>query len=435
MSAVAPEEQSPTVERVPTPSRARISLASAVILLSLLDTRPAVAITHADRPVRNGEAAYVIAIYENPHPGRTKPAGPVCTGSLLTDRIVVTAAHCTDELGPENLSVGLPAAKADPKGPLVPVIALKVHESYRPGDTGARAGINDLALLLLAQPIDGKTVQLPTTAVTKGMVKSKLTVYGYGLDERGRPASALRMALVQDMTEAVRRNPPPYRYDLTNLVPAGGYKPALKGYAGACTGDSGGPLVLQKDGKAYLVGVTSYVFADRDGRCDASFASSFLRVSAKSTWITTTQRKLVAASRSYRLTYQGVDPTGDGTASNHADLTALQTTVTSESVELVATVRPAYGDSELYVDVSFDTDGDRVADLKAFGRQGTVSDGSGEIRCQASFGSDRRTLRVTLPRGCFRGDSMSLVVVANEIARGVAGSDSIGMNDLALPRR
>lgn len=409
-------------------------MASSILLLTL-SQQPAGAITHADRQVRSGEATYTVAIYENPQPGRTKASGPVCTGSLLSERMVVTAAHCTDGLGPENLSVGQPAAKADPKGQLVPVIKLKVHESYRPGDTGARAGTNDLALLMLAGPLKGKHLQLPNQSVLSTMAKSKLTMYGYGLDERGRAATALRMAVVQDMTQAVLRNPPPYPYDLTNLVPAGGYRPTLKRYAGACTGDSGGPLVLEKGGKAYLVGVASYVFADRNGKCDASFASSFLRVSAKSAWITTAQRKLMSEARSYRLTYRSDDPTGDSTNANLADLTSLEATVTPETLELVASVRPAQNDSELYLDVSFDTDGDRTADLKAFGRQGTVSDSSGEIRCQASFASDRRTLRVSLPRNCFRGETVSLVLVASEVARGVTGSDSIGLNDLTLPRR
>lgn len=425
-----------TVSNASLPSRHRRLV---VLLLSMstlvLQPGPVAAVTHADRVVRTGEGTFTVALYENPYPGRTRPGGVVCTGSLLTDRVVVTAAHCTDGLTAEHLSVGQPAAPADVNGKLVPVVSIAVHPSYRPGDTGAGAGTNDVALLLLAEPVGGKRVALPTAAVLRQMPSAKLTMFGYGLDEKGRPATGLRMASVRDMSAAVRANPPAYGYDLVNLVPAGGYRPALKRYAGACTGDSGGPLVLQQNGKAYLVGVTSYVFADSKGGCDATFASSFLRVSTKAAWITSAQAKLSTSTTSYRLTYRGEDPVGDGTAGNHADVTSLQAVVTADSVLVEAVVTPRRNDSELYADISVDTDGNRVPDLKAFGQQGVVSDREGAIRCQGVFTTDRRTLRWTMPRSCFKGQSLSMVLVATERSAAGSGTDSVGLNDLALPRR
>lgn len=415
----------------------RMLLAAVLVAATLTATSsPAGAVTYADRTVRSGEGTFTVAIYESPQPGRTRPGGPMCTGALLRDRVVITAAHCLDGLTAENLAVGQPAAAADPqKAKTVAVIGFKVHEAYRPGDTGARAGTNDLALLLLAAPVGGSRVQLPTQKVLTRTERAKLSMYGYGLDERGRPATRLRMAVVRDMTTAVATNPPPYRYDLDNLIPAGGYRQKLARYAGACTGDSGGPLVLQEGGRSYLIGVTSYVFANKDGGCDASFASSFLRVSAKAAWIAAAQRKLMADSRTYRLVYRGDDPAGDGTNGNHADVTSLTGTVTHDTVVLEATVTPRHGDSQLYADVSMDSDGDRVADLKAFAQGGVVTDVAGQNRCNATFSTDRKIIRWVFPRSCFRGENLSLALVATEIGRGLSGSDTVTLSGLSLPQR
>jgi secreted trypsin-like serine protease len=416
---------------------AQVLLTAVLVATTLTATgSPAGAVTYADRTVRSGEGTFTVAIYESPQPGRTRPGGPMCTGALLSDRVVVTAAHCLDDLTAENIAVGQPGAAADPqKAKTVPVIGFKVHESYRPGDTGARAGTNDLALLLLAAPMGGTRVLLPTQKVLTRTERTKLSMYGYGLDEKGRPASGLRMATVRDMTTAVATNPPPYRYDLDNLIPAGGYRQKLSRYAGACTGDSGGPLVLQEGGRTYLIGVTSYVFANKDGGCDASFASSFLRVSAKSAWIAAAQRKLMTDTRTYRLVYRGDDPAGDGTNGNLADLTSLTGIVTHETVVLEAAVTPRHGDTQLSADVSMDSDGDRVADLKAFAQGGVVTDVAGQTRCNATFSTDRKIIRWVFQRSCFRGEILSLALVATENGRGLSGSDTVTLSGLSLPQR
>ena len=53
-----------------------------------------------------------------------------------------------------------------------------------------------------------------------------------------------------------------------------------------CNGDSGGPLMYFNQGKWYLFGITSYVFADQaTEKCLNNFASYFTKVPVYINWI------------------------------------------------------------------------------------------------------------------------------------------------------
>lgn len=199
----------------------------------------------------------------------------ICTGSLITRDIVLTAAHCvSSKTSADKVDVlfGLTNVKATS-------IAAKdwiINPAYvqNPQVDDDTAIQNDIAIVKLsaAAPADFKLAVLPTAkTIEQLLVGSKLTFAGYGitnaivrdfkkdkngqpvLDKNGQPQvvefpsqGSGTLRLVSDMVVThLTSDQKEISLDQRNLK-------------GACHGDSGGPALLQlQDGTDIQVGVTS----------------------------------------------------------------------------------------------------------------------------------------------------------------------------------
>ncbi|MER7107290.1 S1 family peptidase [Streptomyces sp. NPDC000229] len=171
-----------------------------------------------------------------------------CGGSLLTQQIVLTAAHCVSGSG-NNTSITATAGVVD----LQSSSAIKVRSTKVLQAPGYNGKGKDWALIKLAQPINLPTLNIATnTAYNSGT----FTVAGWGATrEGGGQQRYMRKATVPFVSDASCQQS--YGSD---LVPAeeicAGY---AQGGVDTCQGDSGGPMFRRDNAGAWIqVGIVSW---------------------------------------------------------------------------------------------------------------------------------------------------------------------------------
>lgn len=208
----------------------------------------------------------------------------ICGGTLLNNRWILTAAHCT--LRASDIEVHLGARSydnlAEPGRQVVDVLDIVVHHAYTP-----LFAANDVALLELARRVQlSDTVQAARLPhAHQRFVGEPVVASGWGLTERARDSFAkqLQFAALQVIENDVCR-------PLYNPLVVRESTVCARGWRGqsVCNGDSGGPLVLASDGRT-LVGVTS--FGHVSG-CHQGQPQGFARVTSFLEWIRRHTRNL-----------------------------------------------------------------------------------------------------------------------------------------------
>ncbi|QIP87844.1 serine protease [Streptomyces sp. Tu 2975] len=198
----------------------------------------------------NGAHPWMAALLSK---GSKSPADrQFCGGSLVSDTVVLTAAHCVTGTKPKQLevTVGRTVLSDKRQGQLRNVRSIVSHPRYVKGDEAY-----DLALLELAKPVTGTAAVKMPTAGTDALLRpgAEATVIGWGNTDTEVPSfpDRLRGVKVPLLSHA----------ECTATYP--GYNKAVNVCAGvegkdSCQGDSGGPLFRKVAGRTYQIGIVSY---------------------------------------------------------------------------------------------------------------------------------------------------------------------------------
>jgi len=208
-----------------------------------------------------------------------------CTGTLVAPRIVVTAAHCLNDVDTAQLMAVTFAADVATATDADRVRAIDARI-----DPTWTSGVDDVALLRLEQdaPVAPATLDLTSPAKTSASV----TVVGFGADGAGNTGKRLSGTA------------------LVGTVGAGDFEisasPAM-----TCNGDSGGPAFETEGSGEQIVGITSY------GN-EACTTGTEMRVDALSSFLTSAMADLSAALPPRPALDTSVD-TCTATCASHAD--------------------------------------------------------------------------------------------------------------------
>uniref|UniRef100_A0A1I8GRS9 Peptidase S1 domain-containing protein n=1 Tax=Macrostomum lignano TaxID=282301 RepID=A0A1I8GRS9_9PLAT len=208
-----------------------------------------------------------------------------CGGSVITERWVLTAAHCFNESeDPTMWSVDAGRHCHNCSEPAVQRRALAevvIHPAYNASTLEA-----DLALLLLESPLDfsGSAVALATLAASAAPEDSVCIVTGWGLPRMDAAEAEQPINLQEVAVPIVPASVCSDEDHYGDAVDAGsvlcaGYE---LGGGDACKGYSGGPLVCRDGGASWLLhGVTSW----GDGCALPRKPTVYIRVEAFIDWI------------------------------------------------------------------------------------------------------------------------------------------------------
>ena len=177
-----------------------------------------------------------------------------CSGVLIDQRWVLTAAHCVQGMSASEIQVAVGAYDLTRfTGGRTPVKSIRIHPQY-----SSTSLYNDIALVELGVPSPVAPIALFSGESADNTPPSLLgrlvTVLGWGLADTATSwyypeiLRQVNLPVVADSTcDAI------YTYPISPAQFCAGY------YEGkdACEGDSGGPAVVQVDGKWVHAGIVS----------------------------------------------------------------------------------------------------------------------------------------------------------------------------------
>ena len=191
---------------------------------------------------------------------------PICSGTLITPNVFLTASHCTSfytqDLAPEGYIAYVSLDQSIPFGDLTSnktTLLAIAHVVTNPNFNPSQSDSGDIGVLILERNVRGVTpATLPACGLLdqlvaqNGLKNAVFTNAGYGIQNRVVGGG---VPFFQDL------NPIPRMFSFSSFNSLnGGYlrlsQNPSTGNGGTCFGDSGGPNFLTVNGQQLIVAIT-----------------------------------------------------------------------------------------------------------------------------------------------------------------------------------
>jgi secreted trypsin-like serine protease len=255
----------------------------------MLPAAPAGASPAAHSSIVGGSAASILAFpslaYVSARTGRE--SGFACTGTVIAPKVILTAAHCVEDLDAGGftpatayaVATGLSNPHRAGPGDVLRVAGTHVFPAFDPGTVHG-----DAAILVLAAPTPA--LPLPLATAADGALYeggAEVLLAGWGLQRASAGAEPKQL----QSTSAVVLDPRSCKPRTRRFYPV--YSSALQlcttdppdHASGGCYGDSGGPAIAHRpDGSAVEIGITS----TGGPACSTKLPNIFTRTDRVSAW-------------------------------------------------------------------------------------------------------------------------------------------------------
>jgi secreted trypsin-like serine protease len=204
----------------------------------------------------------------------------LCTGTLVSRNIVITAAHCLT--GAKSARVVFDVspgcnANFNPNTQSIEVRKAAVHPKY---DETVK-GMNDLALLRLASPAPSNYEVIGLYDGTSQLSSQSVTYAGYGRTRENDEFNQSLRSVVKKYSGNI------FYSKERNLVTS------QSNGQGICQGDSGGPVFFEVNYRLQLAGVNSVVAGKSDSKICRGISEA-MYIPAHLEWITKKMKDLSA---------------------------------------------------------------------------------------------------------------------------------------------
>ena len=190
---------------------------------------------------------------------RSAHGGSLCSGVVVAQDVLLTAAHCAPNRNDVRAVVG---------DALRTISDVAVHPGYRADAAKARVKSIDLALVRLAQPLPSSFSPVTFSDRTSANVGETFTYVGFGMTNEAAPEQVGRLRAANIPTQAPLSKVLLWASDSAN-----------KG-TGACAGDSGGGVF---DGNDHLIAIIDWATGSGGKRCGNLTQSAL--VASERAWI------------------------------------------------------------------------------------------------------------------------------------------------------
>ena len=164
-----------------------------------------------------------------------------CSGVLLSDVMVATAAHCIEDI--DYVKVFEPGASRDEIDSGDIEIRGGIFYTYLESYKKNTKGRDDIGVIILNRPFSNYSIVYLSNKESEGLIlKGVLHALGYGIDESGSLSKNLKHGIFSYSDV----------YDIDNNKEI-----VALGESSMCNGDSGGPLISYVNNKPILVGIAS----------------------------------------------------------------------------------------------------------------------------------------------------------------------------------